>query len=85
LVACVLTFNTLRPVHGRAQEDELKKQVESLTKKVEDQKKQLDSLRADHQNFKAVQEQWDKGMADVVTQHGNAIQNINARLHAKGI
>jgi septal ring factor EnvC (AmiA/AmiB activator) len=91
-LTCVLMVNALSPVYGRAQDDDLKKQVASLTKKVEDQKKQLDSLTADYERFKATEAQFNKGINDaitqrdaVMTQHGNAITNINARLRARGI
>jgi septal ring factor EnvC (AmiA/AmiB activator) len=82
--ACLLMVDALRPVYGRTEEDDLKKQVETLTKKVEDQKKQLDSLNADYQNFKATLIQFDNGINQanaqrdaMVAQHSTGIANIN--------
>jgi hypothetical protein len=80
LLTCILLLNGLRPVHGQPQEGDLKKQVESLTKRVDEQQKKLDTLRIDYEKSKAGQDQWDNATTNVITQHGNAIQNINARL-----
>ena len=71
LLLCAVISNALRPVHGQAQEDDLKKQVETLSKTVEEQKNLLNSLRLEHEKFEAEQKQWDTGT-------NTAIQNLNA-------
>jgi cell division protein FtsB len=79
-LACLLMVNALRPVYGRAEEDDLKKQVESLTKKVEDQKKQLDSLSADYQKFKASEIQFANGINQAIAQRDAVLAQHDQRL-----
>jgi len=80
LFGCLLTANAVRPVSGRVEEDDLKKQVESLSKKVEDQKKQIDSLSSDYEKFKAQQIQWDKDTSAGITQRDGLVAQHTQRL-----
>ena len=66
---CLIMINAPLPVHGRAQEDDLKKQVETLTQKVDEQKQQLDSLKTDFEKFKAAVVERDKNTRQLITQH----------------
>src|SRR2546421_12316835 len=80
LFGCVLTANAVRPVSGRVEEDDLKKQVESLSKKVEDQKKQMDSLSSDYEKFKAQQIKWDNDIGPAIAQRDQIVGQHTQRL-----
>ena len=75
LFICLGILNALRPVYGHSQEDELKKKVETLTQKTEEQKKALDALKTDFEKFKTAVVERDRNTRQLITQNG---QRLNA-------
>ncbi|MEK6336595.1 MAG: hypothetical protein AABM67_16840 [Acidobacteriota bacterium] len=73
LLGSLIMFYQLRPVQGRAQEDDLKGQVKALTQKVVDQKKEIDSLRQDLGIFKAQVVQRYNDTKDLVNKHDSRL------------
>ena len=73
LFICLGVFNALRPVYGHMQEDDLKKQVETLTQKTEEQKKALDTLKANYEKFRTSVIERDKSTRQLITEQGQKL------------
>lgn len=81
LSAFVIILDARRSVHGSPpQDNELKKQVASLTDQMEEQKKQLDSLRTEFQRFSAAVVQRDKDTRELITKQDQRLNSYGQQI-----
>ncbi len=82
LLSCLGILNALSPVYGNVQEEDLKKQVETLTQKTAEQQKALDALRTDFEKLKTAIIERDKSTRLLISQHDQKFAKQDQRLDA---
>ena len=83
LFTCLGIFNALRPVYGHRQEEDLKKQVETLTQKTGEQQNALDALKTELAKFKTAVVERDKSTRQWLNQQDQRWTQQDQRSNAE--